>query len=305
MIRSLLFSRIGKSKVVQMLIGYIPIILCLIYLVFYILDISSVYAVIADNNKLVGTDYSATHHKVINVTQDEGIYNLEFESTITREVITKKEELFFTVNCADADWVIYDFGSKGEDLSIHNSVITGVGKIVEEDLYEYNLFGETIKYYRYGKICDIYVNKEGTYTLKLFGSNGRLVKELILDELYGVSTVETRDDLVKMSVSNECVLKTSSLDIKYVDCFSDDNIYYDIYQKVLVRNISDDFATNILIGNKFFIVLASSLIFTVMFWFARRIEEFNELREKCYFIMSLIVTIFSVLVLLLTYILFV
>lgn len=306
MIRFRLFSIIGKSKIMQIIVGSLSTWLCVLFLAFYIMDLSSVYSVIARNNNLVGDDYTATHHKVTSITSDsDNIYNLEFDETISRTITTKVGDTFLSVSCEDADWVLYDFGALGDDLTVHHSVITGVGTIVKEDAYEYNLFNETMEYSRYSKICSVAINDKGTYTLKLYDSSGKFKKEVELDSLYGVTTIKTDGDYVTLSISNKGVLKTSSLDIKYVDCFDTDNVYYDINQKILVKNISDDFATNMLIGSKYFIVLGSCLVFTVLLWFARKIEEFNELREKLYFRMSLLVSIVLVLGVFITYILFV
>lgn len=306
MIRFHLFKTIGKSKIAQIIVGSLSTWLCVLFLVFYILDLSSVYSVVANNSALVGNDYAGTHHMVSSVvTDDNGTYNLEFEETINRTITTKVGETFLTISCADADWVLYDFGTLGDDLNIHHSVITGTGKLIEEDLYEYNLFNETIEYSRYSRICSIAVNEGGTYTLKLYDSSGKFLKDVNLDSLYGVSTSKVDGNYVTLNISNKGVLKISSLDIKYVDCFDSDNLYYDINQKILVKNIGDDFASNMLIGSKYFIVLGSCLVFTVLLFFARKIEEFNELREKLYFRMSLSVLILLVLGVLITYILFV
>ena len=306
MIRFHLFKVIGKSKITQIIVGSLSTWLCLLFLVFYILDLSSVYAVIAENSDLVGNDHEATHHRVESVTvADNGGFNMEFEETISRVITTKKGDVFLTISCSDAEWVLYDFGSLGDDLSVHHSVITGVGSIIEEDTYEYNLFNETIKYNRYSKICTVAINDAGNYTLRLYDTDGKFKKEVELDSLFGVSTTKIDGDYITLNVTNKGVLKTSSLNANYVDCFSTDDYYYDINQKVLVRNIGDDFATNMLLGSKYFIVLASSVFFTVLLWFARKIEEFNELREKMYFRLSLGVSILLVLGLLITYILFI
>ena len=139
----------------------------------------------------------------------------------------------------------------------------------------------------------------------MYDTDGKFKKEVELDSLFGVSTTKIDGDYITLNVTNKGVLKTSSLNANYVDCFSTDDYYYDINQKVLVRNIGDDFATNMLLGSKYFIVLASSVFFTVLLWFARKIEEFNELREKMYFRLSLGVSILLVLGLLITYILFI
>lgn len=305
MIRFHLFKLIGKYRITQIIIGSLSTWLCLLFLVFYIFDLSSIFVVIAENNVLVGKNYAGTHHKVESVVTDtDGLYNLEFEETMTRTITTKVGETFLSINCSDADWVVYDFGYLGEDLSVHHSVITGVGKLIKEDLYEYSLFNETLNYDRYSTICTVAVNEGGTYTLRLYDSSKKFIKSVELDSLYGVSTVNINDDYITLTVSNKGILKTSSLNVNYVDCFDSDNLYYDINQKVLVKNISDDFATNMLIGSNYFIVLGSCLVFTVLLWFARKVEEFTELREKFYFRLSLSALIALVLGLLLTYIMF-
>ena len=101
------------------------------------------------------------------------------------------------------------------------------------------------------------------------------------------------DDKYKLKVTASYTNTVDDLDLNFCSTLPTDNMYYDESTQQYVKNISSDFAKNLILSSNIVVVMFSMSAYTVLLGILRQRNELEILKHKG----VVIVNIFALLIL--------
>ena len=305
MIRFRLLNWINNHKLIQYILGITPITVITLFLFFYIYDISNIYYVINKNNEIVtvNSDAGLVRNASDITKNDDGTVNIELVANQSINTKASLDSHLFDIYCVNEYYVEYrlDEGS----IYVHDSVLTDLPIKNRDNTYTFTILGKTETYNTEDKLCSIYLNSEGTYTIEVYSNEGESLIKDSMSELYGVSAYKKTDNEYDLVIDNSCIVKNIDLNINYTTKLKSDNCSFDTLSRQILKNISSDFCINLLINTKYFIVILSSIIFSALLYVAYKYKNLDELQNSIYYKSSILGIILLIIGLVITLVLFI
>lgn len=290
MIRSHLTSFLNKYAFIQAIFCFLPIIFISVYMFAYMTDVMNAYNIVATNNKIVKENMNADYIKEVSYFEEsaDGTYSANIEGSDSEEIEVGLGGVIYTVSIQDTNWYQLMLCNGDKLYQTSCDFIDSIEK--DGDAFKVKVEDKTFEVERNKSLVDIILAEDGSY--KLSYSNEE-VEDKTLDSLNTLEVLLKTDDKYKLKVTASYTNTVDDLDLNFCSNLPTDNMYYDESTQQYVKNISSDFAKNLILSSNIVVVMFSMLAYTVLLGILRQRNELTLLKHKG----VVIVNIFALLIL--------
>lgn len=290
MIRSHLTSFLNKYAFIQAIFCFLPIIFISVYMFAYMTDVMNAYNIVATNNKIVKENMNADYIKEVSSFEEsaDGTYSANIEGSDSEEIEVGLGDVIYTVSIQDTNWYQLMLCNGDKLYQTSCDFIDSIEK--DGDAFKVKVGDKTFEVERNKSLVDVILSEDGSY--KLSYSNEE-VEDKTLDSLNTLEVLLKTDDKYKIKVTASYTNTVDNLDLNFCSNLPTDNMYYDESTQQYVKNISSDFAKNLILSSNIVVVMFSMLAYTVLLGILRQRNELTLLKHKG----VVIVNIFALLIL--------
>lgn len=290
MIRSHLTKFLNKYAFIQAIFCFLPIIFISVYMFAYMTDVMNAYNIVATNNKIVKENMNADYIKEVSYFEEsaDGTYSANIEGSDSEEIEVGLGDVIYTVFIQDTNWYQLMLCNGDKLYQTSCDFIDSIEK--DGDAFKVKVGDKTFEVERNKSLVDVILAEDGSY--KLSYSNEE-VEDKTLDSLNTLEVLLKTDDKYKLKVTASYTNTVDDLDLNFCSNLPTDNMYYDESTQQYVKNISSDFAKNLILSSNIVVVMFSMLAYTVLLGILRQRNELTLLKHKG----VVIVNIFALLIL--------
>lgn len=290
MIRSHLTKFLNKYAFIQAIFCFLPIIFISVYMFAYMTDVMNAYNIVATNNKIVKENINADYIKEVSYFEEsvDGTYSANIEGSDSEEIEVGLGDVIYTVSIQDTNWYQLMLCNGDKLYQTSCDFINSIEK--DGDVFKVTVGDKTFEVERNKSLVDVILAEDGSY--KLSYSNEE-VEDKTLDSLNTLEVLLKTDDKYKLKVTASYTNTVDDLDLNFCSNLPTDNMYYDESTQQYVKNISSDFAKNLILSSNIVVVMFSMLVYTVLLGILRQRNELVLLKHKG----VVIVNIFALLIL--------
>lgn len=290
MIRSHLTKFLNKYAFIQAIFCFLPIIFISVYMFAYMTDVMNAYNIVATNNKIVKENMNADYIKEVSYFEEsvDGTYSANIEGSDSEEIEVGLGDVIYTVSIQDTNWYQLMLCNGDKLYQTSCDFINSIEK--DGDVFKVTVGDKTFEVERNKSLVDVILAEDGSY--KLSYSNEE-VEDKTLDSLNTLEVLLKTDDKYKLKVTASYTNTVDDLDLNFCSNLPTDNMYYDESTQQYVKNISSDFAKNLILSSNIVVVMFSMLAYTVLLGILRQRNELVLLKHKG----VVIVNIFALLIL--------
>ena len=290
MIRSHLTKFLNKYAFIQAIFCFLPIIFISVYMFAYMTDVMNAYNIVATNNKIVKENMNADYIKEVSYFEEsvDGTYSANIEGSDSEEIEVGLGDVIYTVSIQDTNWYQLMLCNGDKLYQTSCDFINSIEK--DGDVFKVMVGDKTFEVERNKSLVDVILAEDGSY--KLSYSNEE-VEDKTLDSLNTLEVLLKTDDKYKLKVTASYTNTVDDLDLNFCSNLPTDNMYYDESTQQYVKNISSDFAKNLILSSNIVVVMFSMLAYTVLLGILRQRNELVLLKHKG----VVIVNIFALLIL--------
>lgn len=290
MIRSHLTKFLNKYAFIQAIFCFLPIIFISVYMFAYMTDVMNAYNIVATNNKIVKENMNADYIKEVSYFEeaDDGTYSANIEGSDSEEIEVGLGNVIYTVSIQDTNWYQMMLCNGDKLYQTSCDFIDSIEK--DGDAFKVKVGDKTFEVERNKSLVDVILAEDGSY--KLSYSNEE-VEDKKLDSLNTLEVLLKTNDKYKLKVTASYTNTVDNLDLNFCSNLPTDNMYYDESTQQYVKNISSDFAKNLILSSNIVVVMFSMLAYTVLLGILRQRNELTLLKHKG----VVIVNIFALLIL--------
>lgn len=290
MIRSHLTSFLNKYAFIQAIFCFLPIIFISVYMFAYMTDVMNAYNIVATNNKIVKENMNADYIKEVSSFEEsaDGTYSANIEGSDSEEIEVGLGDVIYTVSIQDTNWYQLMLCNGDKLYQTSCDFIDSIEK--DGDAFKVKVGDKTFEVERNKSLVDVILSEDGSY--KLSYSNEE-VEDKTLDSLNTLEVLLKTDDKYKIKVTASYTNTVDNLDLNFCSNLPTDNMYYDESTQQYVKNISSDFAKNLILSSNIVVVMFSMLAYTVLLGILRQRNELTLLKHKG----VVIVNVFALLIL--------
>ena len=290
MIRSRLTEFLNKYTFIQAIFCFLPIIFISVYMFAYMTDVMNSYKIITTNNQIVKENMNADYLKEVSYFEenDDNTYSATIEGSSSAEVEVELGDVIYTVSVQDTDWyklVLFD-GSILYQTSC--DFIDDIKK--DGDDFKATVGDKSFNISRGSSLVDVMLDEDGSYKLSYITDE---VEDKTLDSLNTLEVLLKTDNKYKIKVTASYTNTVDNLELNFCSNLPTDNMYYDESTQQYIKNISSDFAKNLIISSNIVVVMVSMLAYTVLLGILRQRKELVLLKNNG----VVIVNIFALLIL--------
>lgn len=274
MLRSTLVDKLNKHLIVQAIFVFLPAILIIPYLLFYMYDVLRVFTVLEYNNSILRE--SNGYIKEVELYEEDSTGDI-------KAVISGEDSVDLNVKCGDVlysiqiigtDW--YRLITTGGDIMM--TAETGVFDSVsvnDSDEYVITVGDKNYTAVIGDIIADIKLNEQGEYTVVYNDDFERTI-----DFLPSLQVVLKDGDLFTIKLSTSYSKEMDNIDVSLCNILPSDNMYYDEINQNFVRNVGDDFAKIFILQSNIAVVLISTTLYLVLLCVVRNGDNLILLNNK-------------------------
>ena len=290
MIRSHLTNFLNKYAFIQAIFCFLPIIFISVYMFAYMTDVMNAYNIVATNNKIVKENMNVDYIKEVSYFKesDDGTYSANIEGSDSEEIEVGLGDVIYTVSIQDTNWYQLMLCNGDKLYQTSCDFIDSIEK--DGDAFKVKVGDKTFEVERNKSLVDVILAEDGSY--KLSYSNEE-VEDKTLDSLNTLEVLLKTDDKYKLKVTASYTNTVDDLDLNFCSNLPTDNMYYDESTQQYLKNISSDFAKNLILSSNIVVVMFSMLAYTVLLGILRQRNELTLLKHKG----VVIVNIFALLIL--------
>lgn len=290
MIRSHLTKFLNKYAFIQAIFCFLPIIFISVYMFAYMTDVMNAYNIVTTNNKIVKENMNADYIKEVSYFEEsvDGTYSANIEGSDSEEIEVGLGDVIYTVSIQDTNWYQLMLCNGDKLYQTSCDFINSIEK--DGDVFKVTVGDKTFEVERNKSLVDVILAEDGSY--KLSYSNEE-VEDKTLDSLNTLEVLLKTDDKYKLKVTASYTNTVDDLDLNFCSNLPTDNMYYDESTQQYVKNISSDFAKNLILSSNIVVVMFSMLAYTVLLGILRQRNELVLLKHKG----VVIVNIFALLIL--------
>lgn len=290
MIRSRLTEFLNKYTFIQAIFCFLPIIFISVYMFAYMTDVTNSYKIITTNNQIVKENMNADYLKEVSYFEenDDNTYSATIEGSSSAEVEVWLGDVIYTVSVQDTDWykLVLSDGSILYQTSC--DFIDDIKK--DGDDFKVTVGDKSFNISRGSSLVDVMLDEDGSYKLSYITDE---VEDKTLDSLNTLEVLLKTDNKYKIKVTASYTNTVDNLELNFCSNLPTDNMYYDESTQQYIKNISSDFAKNLIISSNIVVVMVSMLAYTVLLGILRQRKELVLLRNNG----VVIVNIFALLIL--------
>ena len=290
MIRSHLTNFLNKFIFIQAIFCFLPIIFISVYMFAYMTDVMNAYSVVVTNNKIVKENMNADYLKEVSNFEenDDGTYSATIEGSGSKEVEVGLGDVIYTVSIHDTNWYQLMLCNGEKLYQTSCDFVDSVKK--DGDDFKVKVGDKTFKVERGKSLVDVILAEDGSYKLSYMNED---IEDKTLDSLNTLEVLLKTDDKYKLKVTTSYTNTVDDLNLNFCSNLPTDNMYYDESTQQYLKNISSDFAKNLIFASNIVVVMCSMLIYTVLLGTLRQRDELTLLKHKG----VVIVNIFALLIL--------
>lgn len=290
MIRSRLTEFLNKYTFIQVIFCFLPIIFISVYMFAYMTDVMNSYKIITTNNQIIKENMNADYLKEVSYFEenDDSTYSATIEGSSSAEVEVGLGDVIYTVSVQDTDWykLVLSDGSILYQTSC--DFIDDIKK--DGDDFKITVGDKSFSISRGSSLVDVMLDEDGSYKLSYITDE---VEDKTLDSLNTLEVLLKTDNKYKIKVTASYTNTVDNLELNFCSNLPTDNMYYDESTQQYIKNISSDFAKNLIISSNIVVVMVSMLAYTVLLGILRQRKELVLLRNNG----VVIVNIFALLIL--------
>lgn len=290
MIRSRLTEFLNKYTFIQVIFCFLPIIFISVYMFAYMTDVMNSYKIITTNNQIVKENMNADYLKEVSYFEenDDNTYSATIEGSSSAEVEVGLGDVIYTVSVQDTDWykLVLSDGSILYQTSC--DFIDDIKK--DGDDFKITVGDKSFSISRGSSLVNVMLDEDGSYKLSYITDE---VEDKTLDSLNTLEVLLKTDNKYKIKVTASYTNTVDNLELNFCSNLPTDNMYYDESTQQYIKNISSDFAKNLIISSNIVVVMVSMLAYTVLLGILRQRKELVLLRNNG----VVIVNIFALLIL--------
>lgn len=290
MIRSRLTEFLNKYTFIQVIFCFLPIIFISVYMFAYMTDVMNSYKIITTNNQIVKENMNADYLKEVSYFEenDDNTYSATIEGSSSEEVEVELGDVIYTVSVQDIDWYKLVLADGSILYQTSCDFIDDIEKDGED--FKITVGDKTFNISRGSSLVDVMLDEDGSYKLSYITDE---VEDKTLDSLNTLEVLLKTDNKYKIKVTASYTNTVDNLELNFCSNLPTDNMYYDESTQQYIKNISSDFAKNLIISSNIVVVMVSMLAYTVLLGILRQRKELVLLRNNG----VVIVNIFALLIL--------
>ena len=256
----------------------------------YMTDVMNAYDIIATNNKIVKENMNADYVKEVSYFEeaDDGTYSANIEGSDSKEVEVSLGDVIYTVSIQDTNWYQLMLCNGDKLYQTSCDFIDSIEK--DGDAFKVKVGDKIFKVERNKSLVDVILAEDGSYKLSYTNEE---VEDKTLDSLNTLEVLLKTDDKYKLKVTASYTNTVDDLDLNFCSNLPTDNMYYDESTQQYLKNISLDFAKNLILSSNIVVVMFSMLAYTVLLGILRQRNELTLLKHKG----VVLVNIFALLIL--------
>lgn len=290
MIRSRLTEFLNKYTFIQAIFCFLPIIFISVYMFAYMTDVMNSYKIITTNNQIVKENMTADYLKEVSYFEenDDSTYSATIEGSSSAEVEVGLGDVIYTVSVQDIDWYKLVLADGSILYQTSCDFIDDIEKDGED--FKITVGDKSFNISRGSSLVDVMLDEDGSYKLSYITDE---VEDKTLDSLNTLEVLLKTDNKYKIKVTASYTNTVDNLELNFCSNLPTDNMYYDESTQQYIKNISSDFAKNLIISSNIVVVMVSMLAYTVLLGILRQRKELVLLRNNG----VVIVNIFALLIL--------
>lgn len=290
MIRSRLTEFLNKYTFIQAIFCFLPIIFISVYMFAYMTDVMNSYKIITTNNQIVKENMNADYLKEVSYFEenDDNTYSATIEGSSSAEVEVELGDVIYTVSVQDINWYKLVLADGSILYQTSCDFIDDIEKDGED--FKITVGDKSFNITRGSSLVDVMLDEDGSYKLSYITDE---VEDKTLDSLNTLEVLLKTDNKYKIKVTASYTNTVDNLDLNFCSNLPTDNMYYDESTQQYIKNISSDFAKNLIISSNIVVVMVSMLAYTVLLGILRQRKELVLLRNNG----VVIVNIFALLIL--------
>ncbi len=290
MIRSRLTEFLNKYTFIQVIFCFLPIIFISVYMFAYMTDVMNSYKIITTNNQIVKENMNADYLKEVSYFEenDDSTYSATIEGSSSAEVEVGLGDVIYTVSVQDTDWYKLVLADGSILYQTSCDFIDDIEKDGED--FKITVGDKSFNISRGSSLVDVMLDEDGSYKLSYITDE---VEDKTLDSLNTLEVLLKIDNKYKIKVTASYTNTVDNLELNFCSNLPTDNMYYDESTQQYIKNISSDFAKNLIVSSNIVVVMVSMLAYTVLLGILRQRKELVLLRNNG----VVIVNIFALLIL--------
>lgn len=290
MIRSRLTEFLNKYTFIQVIFCFLPIIFISVYMFAYMTDVMNSYKIITTNNQIVKENMNEDYLKEVSYFEenDDNTYSATIEGSSSEEVEVELGDVIYTVSVQDIDWYKLVLADGSILYQTSCDFIDDIEKDGED--FKITVGDKSFNISRGSSLVDVMLDEDGSYKLSYITDE---VEDKTLDSLNTLEVLLKTDNKYKIKVTASYTNTVDNLELNFCSNLPTDNMYYDESTQQYIKNISSDFAKNLIISSNIVVVMVSMLAYTVLLGILRQRKELVLLRNNG----VVIVNIFALLIL--------
>lgn len=290
MIRSRLTEFLNKYTFIQVIFCFLPIIFISVYMFAYMTDVMNSYKIITTNNQIVKENMNVDYLKEVSYFEenDDNTYSATIEGSSSEEVEVELGDVIYTVSVQDIDWYKLVLADGSILYQTSCDFIDDIEKDGED--FKITVGDKSFNISRGSSLVDVMLDEDGSYKLSYITDE---VEDKTLDSLNTLEVLLKTDNKYKIKVTASYTNTVDNLELNFCSNLPTDNMYYDESTQQYIKNISSDFAKNLIISSNIVVVMVSMLAYTVLLGILRQRKELVLLRNNG----VVIVNIFALLIL--------
>lgn len=290
MIRLRLTEFLNKYTFIQAIFCFLPIIFISVYMFAYMTDVMNSYKIITTNNQIVKENMNADYLKEVSYFEenDDSTYSATIEGSSSAEVEVGLGDVIYTVSVQDIDWYKLVLADGSILYQTSCDFIDDIERDGED--FKITVGDQSFNISRGSSLVDVMLDEDGSYKLSYITDE---VEDKTLDSLNTLEVLLKTDNKYKIKVTASYTNTVDNLELNFCSNLPTDNMYYDESTQQYIKNISSDFAKNLIISSNIVVVMVSMLAYTVLLGILRQRKELVLLRNNW----VVIVNIFALLIL--------
>lgn len=246
-----------SNKKFQKAVGFLPVVLAVIYLVVFLMDLANASSIIVVNDKTLGNiQNSSTIHKVSSFKEYNGKNIIGVDGDKSYDIEAKRGSTLYTVSVGGEGWYNVDVEDGGSaDLDTLSYVTkedyqTGVLTVSYKDIKYKVKLGEPV--------YKVSLANDDAYKVTLMD---KARTSFVVDSDASLEFKKEEYGIYKFKYTNSFIKEFSKLNINYCTTLPTDDLYFDSIRNQVVMNVSSDFSKNFLLGTKWVLVMFSMVLY--------------------------------------------
>lgn len=283
MIHSHLSKFLHKHNSLQIVLAVLPVLLLSVYVFAYMLDLSNVFWVLTNNDKACMQDMNRSYlYEVTNYTEnDSGTFSCTVSGDTSKDIEVKSGNRVYYIQLVDSQ--TSKFCTDSEVWLLSNDLVYDSITANQDNTYTVQINDKTLTVSSSEDVYEVKINDYDNYTITYSDDTTESVESVPCIKI-NKKTGDTFDLHVQTSFNKEF----DDFTLNYVSVLPNDNVYFNTYTGTFLKNVSNDFSKNFMLGNKLIVVIMSMTALLVLYFICWRKTDYKVLGNGWVFKINLL-----------------